>query len=286
MPAPSSESAPKKLRSKPTPRDRGVAQVRTIARRAGMDVNHLLVKLRAAGVNAVDNGPLYATSAVDLESAMKALSIQAENREAEKPLIKKLAEDAKATAATLPREPVKPYTGDETQPRPQYIVEGAFSEAYLDFPPIPNPDGDKVYYPVHVNPDRQHQKISQGFRFVVDPDHIKRIGLGTLERYINSRGRIQYKDRELAFLSLEEAERKRQMRRNAMMRDRQAIAESFEANVDSLRRSLGRGSDAKLTPFEMSEGEAVERAEHAEARRRGVTRVVLDMGSTPKTETR
>jgi hypothetical protein len=278
------ESAPK-LKSKARPRELGISQIRTIARRAGMDVNHLLVKLRTAGVKSLDNGPLYASSKVNLDEAMRELQIAAENVGAEAPPPISPTERLSAAAAKVDplAPPTRPYIGDETQSQPQFIVEGASASAFRDFPPIPNPDSDKVYWPCNVNPDRQSQKIMEGFQFVVDPEHIRRIGLGSLERFINSRGRVQYKDRELAFITVDQSIRRAKARRDAQVLDRKAVDESYHDNIAALRRSLGKGSDAKLSSFEMSEGEAIERQEAAETKRRGRTRVTIDMGST-KTE--
>ncbi len=263
-----------------TSRDRTLAQVRTVARRANMDVNTMLTKLRDAGVKAADGGPVYATSKIEMTEAMRALQLHAN----EAPDLAKLAADAaEAGAKMLPPAP-KAYTGDETSgPVPDFILEGAYGEVAFDFPPIPFPDPDKVYRPINVNADRQSTMVLRGWQFVTNPDHIRRIGAGSLERFVDHQGRIRYKDRQLAFLPLAVMEARRAARAKLMREQREGVEVSFQNNVEHTKRSLGRGADAKLSSFEMSEGEAAERAEHAAAKRSGVDRVVLDLGATTTT---
>ena len=266
---------------KPRPRvkrDRGVAQVATVARRADMPVNDILVKLRAAHVKAIDGGPLYANSKIDIDEAMKAMAALARETARETPI----APPAPASPAPDPADSA-PYLGDEDQPMPSHIQAGAAADALRDFPYIPNPDPDKSYRPIHISPNRQAYMVNRGYRFVVDKAHIRRIGLGTLDRFVNARGRVQYKDRELAYRTMDLVLAQRDNIRKQFLADRRAVGEAFEANIDDARRKLGRGADAKISAFEMPEGEAMDRKEAAESARYGITRVVLDPEKIAKT---
>jgi hypothetical protein len=253
-----------------------------------IDQKILLLRLRKANIQSVNGGPLYVTSNVDLDLALKALEIEATSLAAEAPpppILQpeaKLAADAATAAPTTLAAAPAAYMGNENEATPQFILEGAFSDDYRDFPEILCPDSDKVYRPVHINPDRQYRMIMRGYKFVMDPKHIARIGNGTLERFVNSKGRVQYKDRELAFLPIELAREHRRRRQMAFLRDREQVDNAFLSNVEEGKRRLGRGGDAKLEAFDMPEGEASERKEFAEARRAGVQRVAIDMGAVKK----
>lgn len=248
----------------------------------GIDPNQLLVQLRKANIQPVGGGPLYATSKIDLDAAMQALNIASADPVAEAAPEAKLAKDLVEAAKDIPRPQAKPYQGNENEETPQFILEGAFIDDYRDFPNIPNPDPDKVYRPIHINKDRQYRMILKGYKFVMDPAHIARIGNGTLERFINASNRVQYKDRELAFLPIALAMEHRRRRRQAWVKDIEATQETFPANVEAAKRALGRGADAKLEAFDMSEGEAIERRDHAKAQAAGMTRVAIDLGAVKK----
>lgn len=264
----------KKLRVR-VPRDRGVAQIITLARRLNRPVSDVLTQLRSARVKAIDGGPIYSNSKVDIDAVMKAIAAKPQEGEPAN-LVQLHADAVKARAVAAVPDVARPYIGDETQPQPQHIIEGALSTAARDFPRIPNPDPDKNYRPIHISASRQAYMVDRGYRFVVDPAHIARIGQGTLERYVNSRGRVQYKDRELAYRDMSLVTAQRAQIRKQFIADRQAVQEAFEANIDVARSRLGRGADTKLSAFTMPEGEALERKEAAESARHGVTRVILD----------
>lgn len=248
----------------------------------GIDANQLLVQLRKANIQPIGGGPLYATSKIDLDAAMQALNIVPTDPIAEAPPEAKLAIDAHEAAKDTPRPQAKAYQGNENEETPQFILEGAYADDYRDFPNIPNPDPDKVYRPIHTSSDRQYRMILKGYKFVMDPAHIARIGNGTLERFINSKNRVQYKDRELAFLPIALAMEHRRRRREAWVKNIEATKDTFPANVEAAKRKLGRGADAKLEAFEMPEGEAMERRDHALAASEGIQRVSIDLGAVKK----
>jgi len=263
---------PKKLPKAKRPSVPGTIQVGTLASRAKIDLKKLRHILHAASVKDIEGRDrFYRFDLILVVEADRALASQPD------PTATMAAIKDKAAAAVIPGEKDSTGTGNiDEDPIPAALLAGEVALGGQGFPMPSHPEPGWVYWWINSYPDRQREMRRRGWRFTTGRDRIKAIQPdGLYLGMVNAKGRIAWKEYELAQMPIELFNRIKAERNKDGGDDRlQAEIDSYYANIEAAKQKLrdryGKGAERHIAAQVMDQGEAEERAQFAAQKSAGL----------------